>query len=257
MCSCIISVISLRLLLPRLCITCVFSILFFVMFWQRCSSASAIYLSKSNWTFSRTYINMQHRLTVSEQECASLFVGENISPKQIWTFPLCIDINFLSFELHTTYASKNIQIKLKLKDVSLYLECKLCAPCEIFGNYTWSLDMLLTPKASYLKMERLHPLSYHLILWNGGVGHLELEQVISSWSVTIFVKHNRGARTACRVWEGIWRNTETCHTRVLRGWSSNNREKHEPLTHFLLLWGGLHIAQCESHQTLTYLEPLC
>lgn len=46
-------------------------------------------------------------------------------------------------------------------------------------------------------MESLHPLSYWFILWGGGVGHLELEQVIASWSVTVLVEHNRGASAAC------------------------------------------------------------
>lgn len=52
-------------------------------------------------------------------------------------------------------------------------------------------------KLSYPKLEVLHPLSYHLVLCGGGVGHLELEQVVASWSVTVLVKHNRGASTAC------------------------------------------------------------
>lgn len=51
-------------------------------------------------------------------------------------------------------------------------------------------------------MKSLHPLSYHLILRSGGVGHLELEQVITSWSVAVLVKHNRGASTACTEQEG-------------------------------------------------------
>ena len=50
---------------------------------------------------------------------------------------------------------------------------------------------------SYPELEGLHPLSYHLILWGGGIGHLELEQVIASWSIAILVKHNRGASAAC------------------------------------------------------------
>lgn len=50
---------------------------------------------------------------------------------------------------------------------------------------------------SYPELECLHPLSYHLILWGGGVGHLELEQVIASWSIAVLVKHNRGAGTTC------------------------------------------------------------
>lgn len=50
-------------------------------------------------------------------------------------------------------------------------------------------------------MESLHPLSYHLVLWSGGVGHLELEQVIASWSIAVLVKHNRGASTACTAQE--------------------------------------------------------
>lgn len=52
-------------------------------------------------------------------------------------------------------------------------------------------------KPSYPELEVLHPLSYHLVLWGGGVGHLELEQVIASWSIAVLVKHNRGAGTAC------------------------------------------------------------
>lgn len=52
-------------------------------------------------------------------------------------------------------------------------------------------------KLSYPELEVLHPLSYHLILWDGRVGHLELEQVIASWSIAVLVKHNRGASTAC------------------------------------------------------------
>lgn len=51
-------------------------------------------------------------------------------------------------------------------------------------------------------MKSLHPLSYHLILRSGGVGHLELEQVITSWSVAVLVKHNRGASAACTEQEG-------------------------------------------------------
>lgn len=51
-------------------------------------------------------------------------------------------------------------------------------------------------KLSYPKLEVFHPLSYHLVLCGGGVGRLELEQVIASWSITVLVKHNRGASTA-------------------------------------------------------------
>ena len=52
-------------------------------------------------------------------------------------------------------------------------------------------------KLSYPELEVFHPLSHHLILWGGGVGQLELEQVIASWSVAVLVEHNRGAGTAC------------------------------------------------------------
>lgn len=52
-------------------------------------------------------------------------------------------------------------------------------------------------KSSYPELEVLHPLPYHFILWGRGVGHLELEQVIASWSIAVLVKHNRGAGTAC------------------------------------------------------------
>lgn len=52
-------------------------------------------------------------------------------------------------------------------------------------------------KSSYPELEGLHPLSHHLVLWDGGVGHLELEQVIASWSIAVLVKHNRGASAAC------------------------------------------------------------
>jgi len=52
-------------------------------------------------------------------------------------------------------------------------------------------------KSSYPELEGLHPLSHTLVLWGGGVGHLELEQVIASWSITVLVKYNRGASTAC------------------------------------------------------------
>lgn len=56
---------------------------------------------------------------------------------------------------------------------------------------------VLSSESSYPELEVLHPLSYYLILWGGGVGHLELVQVIASWSIAVFVKHNRGAGTAC------------------------------------------------------------
>ena len=52
-------------------------------------------------------------------------------------------------------------------------------------------------KKPYPELQGFHPLSYHLILWGGGVGHLELEQVVASGSITILVKHNRGTGAAC------------------------------------------------------------
>lgn len=57
-------------------------------------------------------------------------------------------------------------------------------------------------------MESLHPLSYWFILWGGGVGHLELEQVVASWSVTVLVEHNRGAGAACMQQRGWGREEE-------------------------------------------------
>lgn len=54
-------------------------------------------------------------------------------------------------------------------------------------------------KLSYPELEGLHPLSYHLILWGGGIGHLKLEQVVAPWSIAVLVEHNGGAGATCIV----------------------------------------------------------
>lgn len=52
-------------------------------------------------------------------------------------------------------------------------------------------------ESPYPELKGVRPLSHHLVLWARGVGHLELEQVIASWSIAILVKHNRCAGTTC------------------------------------------------------------
>lgn len=97
---------------------------------------------------------------------------------------------------------------------------------------------------SYPELEGLHPLSYRLILWGGGVGHLELEQVIASWSIAVLVKHNRGASTACTEQEREnaakgQQNRKVSDAGVTGTASLLIREKHELLTSCLLLCSGL------------------
>lgn len=52
-------------------------------------------------------------------------------------------------------------------------------------------------ESSHPELKALHPLSHHLVFWGGGVSHLDLEQVIASRSITVLVKHNRGAGATC------------------------------------------------------------
>lgn len=57
----------------------------------------------------------------------------------------------------------------------------------------------------YLELQSLHPLSHRFVLWGGGVGQLELEQVVASWCVAVLVEHDGGAGAACGGggwWEG-------------------------------------------------------
>lgn len=49
----------------------------------------------------------------------------------------------------------------------------------------------------YLELQSLHPLSHRFVLWGGGVGQLELEQVVASWCVAVLVEHDGGAGAAC------------------------------------------------------------
>lgn len=78
-------------------------------------------------------------------------------------------------------------------------------------------------KSSYPELEVLHPLPYHFILWGRGVGHLELEQVIASWSIAVLVKHNRGAGTACA--EQSNREDAKKKKKVLDVGVKNNKQK--------------------------------
>lgn len=52
-------------------------------------------------------------------------------------------------------------------------------------------------KSPYPELKGVRPLSHHLVLWARGVGQLELEQVIASWSIAILVEHNRCASATC------------------------------------------------------------
>lgn len=79
-------------------------------------------------------------------------------------------------------------------------------------------------------MESLHPLSYWFILWGGGVGHLELEQVVASWSVTVLVEHNRGASAACIEQRGGGRRREKMQVKD-SGTQTGYRRRCERLQH--------------------------
>lgn len=86
-------------------------------------------------------------------------------------------------------------------------------------------------KSSYPELEVLHPLPYHFILWGRGVGHLELEQVIASWSIAILVKHNRGAGTACAE-QSKREDAKKKERKSVRRWCGKTKNK-KPFTSFL------------------------
>lgn len=92
-------------------------------------------------------------------------------------------------------------------------------------------------KSSYPELEVLHPLPYHFILWGRGVGHLELEQVIASWSIAILVKHNRGAGTACAE-QSKREDAKKKKEKVLDVGVEKQKTKN-PLPRFSRLLGGL------------------
>lgn len=68
---------------------------------------------------------------------------------------------------------------------------------SIFCKAPFHLCIHLLIYFPYLELQSLHPLSHRFVLWGGGVGQLELEQVVASWCVAVLVEHDGGAGAAC------------------------------------------------------------